>query len=418
LRRGHGVAFVAFVACIWLNQGLTLDAWKVHAPDVRAPLWFLYRRAPDEELYFATASAILGRTYDERAFGIRGQTPLPPVEVPADGQLHVPYREVPLEYPPPNVPLIVAPRLVTGELTTYARVFGALMGALLTAAAALTLRGRSPKVFAVFAALLLAHGAIAIQRLDAVVALLAAWAVLQSDRKNDVALGIASGLLGAFKLVPIAIGVVLALRLERARAVRVLAWAGAVLVLGLLPMALASTDAVLAMLRYHSARGLHVEAALGTLYGTLRAVTGSPAVGALDYGSFNFHGPVPDALARVSPILTIVLLGLVVKAGRSAKGEEAAPLAAFGAMLALWLGGKVFSPQYLTWALPIAPCIRDRRILVGFGAVLVLSQAYYRGFFDHVYLQRPLGVVTMAVRLGLLVWLFVATLRRLSRSIA
>jgi hypothetical protein len=411
----RGLALVAFIACFWLNQGLTLDAWKVHASSIRAPLWFLYRRAPDEELYFATASAIVGQPYDERAFGIRGQTPLPPVDVPADGRLHVPYREVPLEYPPLNVPLIVAPRLLASDLTCYARIFGASMGALLTASAAIALRGRS---LWVFAALLLAHGAIAIQRLDAVVALLAAWAVVSAKRKNDVALGVACGLLGAFKLVPLAIGLVLALRLDRARALRVVGWAAAVLALGLLPIALASTDASAAMLRYHGARGLHVEAALGTVYGTLRALVGSPAKGVLDYGSFNFHGAVPDVLARISPIVTIGLLGLVLKSARRAEGEEAAPLAAFGAMLALWLGGKVFSPQYLTWALPIVPMIRDRRIVIGFGAVLLLSQAYYRGFFDHVYEQRPLGVVTMAVRLVLLAWLFVTTSRRLSRSIA
>lgn len=45
---------------------------------------FLYRRAPDEEIYFATASATLGRPYDRAAFGARGESALPTVDVPAD----------------------------------------------------------------------------------------------------------------------------------------------------------------------------------------------------------------------------------------------------------------------------------------------------------------------------------------------
>src|SRR5262249_13652902 len=150
---------------------------------------FLYRRAPDEEMYFATASATLGQPYDKSVFAIRGETTLPPVDVPADGRFHVPYSEVSFEYPPPNVPFVVLPRLVAGTFEAYARVFGAVMGVVLLAAAWIGARLASPddaaertRRMTAFGVLLLAHGALAIQRLDALVALVLVLVVRAAQR--------------------------------------------------------------------------------------------------------------------------------------------------------------------------------------------------------------------------------------------
>lgn len=392
-RSALALAVVAAVAMLWLNQGPSMARWKAEGG---GPLAFLYRRALDEEMYFATASAILGRPYDASAFGIRGQSPLPPVEVPADGALHAPYTEVPFEYPPPNVPVIVLPRLVAGTFEAYARVLGALMGLCLVVAAWLATKDaddRDRRLYA-FALLLLAHGAIAIQRLDAIVALLLAIAL----RPGRWTTGIATGLLAGFKILPAAIPAVG----TRGRGLLV---AVAVAVLAVLPM---PPSAIALLLRYHGARGLHVESALGTVYGTACALTGRRAAGVLDYGSFNFHGAVPDALAKLSPLLLLGLLALVFF--RSAPAY--APLAA---TIALWLGGKVFSPQYLTWGLPLVVALPGKAWLKAsatLGVVLLLSQLYLRGFFDHVYLQRPLGVATMAMRLVVLGGLFAWSLQR------
>ena len=221
------MAFTAFVSFIWLNQSLggkdweafrdwTLAAPASHPLDaVRYPFMFLYRRAPDEALYYATASAILGRPCEIDTSAIRGDSPLPPLATPGDGRLRVPYAEVPLEYPPPNLPLLVLPRLMTSAFATYAYVFGALMAALLLGAAMLGARvgakaSRSPRprvdeaerVFA-FGLLLLAHGAISIQRLDALVALLLVLMVRAAVRGDDARLGLWAGLVGATKFVPI-----------------------------------------------------------------------------------------------------------------------------------------------------------------------------------------------------------------------
>ncbi|MBX3226837.1 MAG: DUF2029 domain-containing protein [Labilithrix sp.] len=424
-RRAWGaLVLVLVVGAVWLNQGVGLARWKAErgtASAIAAPFQFLYRRAPDEEMYFATASATLGEPYDPKAFEIRGPTPLPVADVPADGRFHVPYAEVPFEYPPPNVPFVVAPRLFAGTFEGYARVFGAVMAGLLAAAAALAARlgavragtrdETASRLF-VFAGLLLAHGAIAIQRLDALVALLLVLVVRAGVRRDDGALGFWSGLVGATKVVPFVVGVAVlaATRPDRARVARFAAGSALGLGLGFLPMLALSPSSVATFLRYHGARGLNVESTLGVLYG---AATRERAV--LDFGSFNFHGGVADALAKLTTVLLVVLVAVVLRAAHRASSNAVA-LAAVAATLAVWLGGKVFSPQYLTWMLPLVLAVPGagwRRLALAFGGVLVLTQLYYRGWFDHVYLQKPLGVATMLARLALLGVLFHRVLRAL-----
>jgi hypothetical protein len=444
-REWVALAFAAFVALVWLNQGVSLREWQERSPSgsarsrarvvqdvIRAPFLFLYRRALDEEMYFATASAMLGRPYDETIFAIRGDSPLPPIRVPADGRFHVPYADVPFEYPPPNVPLVLLPRLFAGTFDGYARLFGGLMGAMLVLGAALASRiasddpaERARRVLA-FALLLLAHGAIAIQRLDAVVALLLVVAVWLARRRADRALGFVTGIALATKIVPafacVAAFVAAGGATDKKRAVRALSGAGVGLALGLGPMVLLSPESLRLVLAYHGARGLHVESSLGVVYGAVKAIFGAPEPGILDFGSFNFHGGVADALAKASTLLTLALVAVVlVVAGRGAANKqdrehdgergrvERVVLAAFAATVALWLGGKVFSPQYLTWALPLAvavPVASWRRLALVYGGVLVLSQLYYRGYYDYVYNQRALGVATMVARLVLLGVLF------------
>ena len=436
------MAFTAFVSFVWLNQGLGGKDWEAfrdrtlagpasHVLDAaRYPLMFLYRRAPDEALYYATASAILGKPCEVDTSAIRGDSPLPPLATPGDGRMRVPYAEVPLEYPPPNLPLVVLPRLLTNAFATYAYVFGALMSALLLAACVIGARigaraSRSPRpadeaerVFA-FGLLLLAHGAISIQRLDALVALLLVLMVRAAVRGDDARLGLWAGLIGATKFVPILVLPVLLLASgvrggKRLGAVALGVAAG--LVVGLGPMVVLGRESLPMILAYHSARGLHVESTLGVLYGALKWIVGSAQASHLDYGSFNFPGPIAGLLGKLAMPLTLALVGGVAYVSRPAPDADASEadeearvtrivVAALAATTALWLGGKVFSPQYLTWGLPLAISLPGRawiRVSFVLGLVVLVSQIYLRGYYDHVYNQWPAGVLTMVVRLGLL----------------
>ncbi|CAN5924066.1 hypothetical protein BH11MYX4_BH11MYX4_30660 [soil metagenome] len=451
--RLRALAFTAFIALVWLNQSIGGKDWEAlrdrtfadpqaHLTElVRWPFLFLYRRSGDEAIYFATASATLGLPYDTEVFAQRGDSPLPPVTTPVDGRFHLPYAEIPFEYPPPNVPFVLAPRLVTSRFTTYAYVFGALMGVLLVAAAAIGARigarpGGDPRdseahrIFA-FGLLLLAHGSIAVQRLDAIVALLAVLMVRSAARDDDRGLGLWAGLIGAAKFVPVLLlpAIVLASGIrDRRRLLTISLFAALGLGLGLGPMVVLGRASLPLILTYHAARGLHVESSLGVVYGAVKAVLGMREASTMDYGSFNFHGPVSQLLAKASTFVTLGLVAVVLRA--STRKREAAPesdeareqrtwrivLAALATMSALWLGGKVFSPQYLTWALPLVIAVPGRgwrRIAVSFGVILVISQVYLRGFYDHVYNQWPAGVITMVIRLAVLIAFFLVFVRAL-----
>jgi len=450
--RARAFAFMAFLALVWLNQSTGGKEWDetrertFAAPGdhvfelLRSPFTFLYRRSPDEAIYFATSSATFGQPYDRAVLDQRGDSPLPPVATPVDGKFHVPYAEVPFEYPPPNVPFVLLPRIFATQFTTYSYVFGAVMGMLLLGAAVIAARlGAGTREvrderdeaerMVGFGLLLLAHGAIAVQRLDAIVALLAIVMVRAAVRGDDRSLGFWGGLIGAAKLVPFLLLPVLVIASgmrggKRLGAVALGAAAG--LALGLGPMILLGRESLPLLLTYHSARGLHVESSFGVIYGAAKALFGMREAGTMDYGSYNFHGPVSQLLAKAGVVITVALVGVVAYAARrdgdvpaEARQDERTErivLAALATMTALWLGGKVFSPQYLTWALPLAIAVPGRswkRVALGLGIVLVLSQIYLRGFYDHVYLQWPLGVITMVTRLGVLVALFVLVLRRL-----
>jgi hypothetical protein len=444
--RWRAIAFTSFIALVWLNQSLGGTDWEAfrdrtnaapsaHVVDaVRYPLMFLYRRAPDEALYYATASATLGRHYDVDITKTRGDSPLPPLGHPEDGRFHMPYAEVALEYPPPNLPFVVAPRVITSTFETYAYAFGALMGALLIGAglvaARIGARTRDDEARRIFALglLLLAHGAIAIQRLDAIVALLLVLMVRAAIRRDDASLGFWGGLLGATKFVPILLLPVLVIASgvrggKRLGAVALGATAG--LALGLGPMIVMGRESLPAVLAYHAARGLHVESTLGVVYGTAKAIAGMPEAALLDYGSFNFHGPIADLFAKAALPLTLALIGYVGYASRAPVTDEDDDdrashivLAALAATTALWLGGKVFSPQYLTWALPLVIALPARgwpKVAALLGVVVLLSQIYLRGFYDYVYDQRLLGVITMVVRLAVLGAFFAMLLRLLRR---
>lgn len=454
-------AFVLIAAVFTLlNSGQSAATWTAWnaAPHgslvsaVAVPFLTLYRRFGVEELYFATASAFFGRPYDPKPFQGRGDSPLPPMTVVPDGHIHLPYLEIPSEYPPPNVPFIVAPAIFTEDYELYVRLFGLLMGALLFASAMIASklaggdeRDRTERLIG-FGLLLLAHGAISIQCLDAIVALVLILVVRSAVRRDDFSFGLWSGLAFAAKFLPVITSLALlvadgltsrdALRAWRPRLPRMAFGAVVGVVVGLGPMMLAP-GSFSTMLRYHGGRGLQVESTLGVLYGTAVALAGHPEPTRADFGSFNFHGPGSLFLAKVSTLFLLGLLAIAIFASvRRAPPSNAPPsnappsnappsndertrrlvLAALATTIATWLGGKVFSPQYLTWGLPLVLAIPQRawrRYAIGLGAVLILSQAYLRGYYVSIWKQEPIGIATLDVRLALLIALFVFVCRSL-----
>jgi hypothetical protein len=438
----------AFIAAVWLNQSVGGKDWEAArdrvssgsasvVESIRYPFTFLYRRSHDEQIYWATAGAILGEPIDRDVFE-RGAVPdaFRKADVPADGHWHAPYVEVPFEYPPPALPFIVLPKLITSSFASYARVFGALMAACLLGAIAIALRvarsgesddAKTPTRWLFAGALLLAHGGIAIQRLDAVVALLLSLALHAAVRRRPATLGVWLGLAGATKFVPLLLVPVFAAAdasfyKSPKRLLTLGAAAAASFVVGLAPMF--GGGALRDVLQYHAERGLHVESTLGVIYGAVRALSGNREAATLDFGSYNFHGAVADTLARAAAPLTLVAIAaLTVALARAARAADAddergrvrrLAYAAVAGCATLWLTGKVFSPQYMTWAIPLVlaiPGVEGARAVAALGSALLVSQIYLRGYYDYVCEERAIGIVSIVTRQSLLIALFVLSMR-------
>jgi len=447
LRRAAPLCVALFVALVWLNQGVTLqhylavekrvlvDKTASMADKTRFPFFFLYRRSGDEELYFASANAIRGLPRDERVLTeSRGPTPnefrrAPPV----DGRWHVPYREVAIEYPALMLPFILAPSLIAHDLESYTRVFGALMGACLVLACWFAIRARPDfdaaerrRAWWLASALMLAQGGLAIQRLDAVVALALAVSLWAASRGRMLVLGAAIGLATAAKFVPILFVPPLVavlrneLRSSLARRRLVTAFAGGMAV-GFVPMLVMSPGSIAEVLRYHADRGLHVESTLATVVGIGRVLSATVIPASLSFGSYNLTGYPADEFAKLcAPMMllgAVLVTASAVRSSPSASRCDRVALALVSSLASAWIFGKVLSPQYLTWALPLVLTLAarsDRRIAMVYFAILVVTQVYLRGYYDYVYDQRPVGVATMLVRQALVVVLGLLSVRALA----
>ena len=421
-------AILFFTLVFWLNQSVSGEAWgplrdrvwTTHTATtmevVRYPFIFLYRHSFDEELYWNLSGEILGKPYDAtfltnartRSGSFAAKTP-----VAAEGP-HRPYAEVPLEYPALSLPFLLLPRLLTNDLESYSFVFSATMGLCAFLAFVLVIKlftrqstADRTRAYLIATALSLAHGALFVQRLDAVLALALAGALYFWMTDRFALFACVLGLASAFKLTPMLLVLPLLATdrhiLQHAR-ICALAFAGG-LAAGLLPMFAFSRNALLDLLRYHAERGLHCESTWATLYGILGGKA-SPAIVA--FGSLNLEGTIPDLLAKIALPVTIILLTWLSyslwkrRLNSSILMAEDAIRALLTACIILWLSSKVFSPQYLGWGLPLAiPCLmskRDRKAGLLFAFALVLTQVYHRGYYDAVSQMRPLGLITIALR--------------------
>ena len=444
-RKAH-VAFLvtAAIGCVWLNQGPSLATYAAlsrgppsASPFLRAwlPFAFAYRRSADEELYFAVANAIRGVPFDrDLLLAKRGEASAAFRQLPAaDGRWHLPYAQVPFEYPALVLPFILLPALVLPAFPAFAMGFGALMAALLLVSAHLAIDA-APDVPAteratrwwLTAALFLAQGGLLIQRLDAVAAVFLGVALWAAARRRPFLMGLGVALGAAAKIVPLLVlfPMMAADRdawRSRSAIARVAAGVALGLAVGVVPMVALSPSGFADFVRYHATRGLHIESTYGTVLSVIRLVTGSPRAATLGFGSFNLDDGTAQSWARAAGIvLLLAIAAFTAWLGRrpSPNSEQARvdalACAGMGSLLCIWLFGKVFSPQYLTWGIPFAVAASVRRPATALVAAMAISQAYLRGFYDQVVEMRTLGVVALGARLAVLVAMAAFVVRALS----
>jgi hypothetical protein len=332
----------------------------------------------------------------------------------------VPYRDFQPEYPPAALPAFVLPAL--GPSDDYRTLFEILMlacGMGIVALVAVTLArvgvaGRELYASVALAALApLALGTVVLTRFDLWPALLtaAALAALVSGR-DQLGLGVL-GLATAAKLYPavlLPVALVYAARHGRQNALAALvAFMGAVL-LCFLPFLLLAPEGVWASIERQTGRPLQLESLGAALLLAGKQLGLYEPTVVSTFGSQNLAGSLPDRLASVQTLLQIVAVVAVWVAVTRARDPLAGLLGGSAASVVAFVAfGKVLSPQFLIWLIPLVPlaaAVSGLGTLVLFVTVLVLTQLWFPTRYWDVVDLGAVGWLVLARDLVLVCLLF------------
>jgi uncharacterized membrane protein len=342
-------------------------------------------------------------------FFARGQvrdTPL--YEYYGDATVHgyLPYRDFGVDYPPGALPAFVIPSLWAGpshfsryqqlfdvEMALCGAVIVRLVGFVLERLNASTARIATGVAIAATAPLLL--GSIMLSRYDLWPAMVTAGAlaalVAGRARIAFALLGLAIAVkLYAGILVPVAVAYVWRRRGRREALVCAAALA-AVLVACFGPFLVLAPHGLSDSLVRESSRPLQIETLGSSVLLAAHQVAGTTVTVTTSYRSQNLVGSIPDLLATLQTVAQAILLILILtRFLRRPPEPEALVLACAASVCAFVAFGKVLSPQFIVWLIPLVPMLRGPRSLRAgflFVAVMVLTQVlvphrYFKLVFD------------------------------------
>jgi hypothetical protein len=298
----------------------------------------------------------------------------------------VPYRDFALEYPPAALPVFLLPAVGAGDSAEYEHRFEGLMAALGVACVllvALIAASWWAPLFVAAAPLLL--GSVILSRFDLWPAALTVGAlallVAGRFRLGAAALGLATAAkLYPALLIPIAIAHVWRLRGRR----EALICAGvlvAVVAAIVAPFAVLAPGGVWDAFSGQAERPLQIESLGAGLLLASHHVLGVELTMESSHGSQNLSGSGADVLAIASTLVQVaVLVAIWVWYGRGPAQRDRLLAASAAAVCAFVAFGKVLSPQFLIWLVPLVPLVRGRRGLAAtglLGAALVLTQLWF-----------------------------------------
>ena len=308
----------------------------------------------------------------------------------------VPYRDFSLEYPPGALPAFVLPSLGadTRSIADYRERFELLMfgcGCLMLACMAVALVGLGAGTVRLaaalgFAALLpILLGPLIQTRFDLLPAALVAGAIAALVW-NRPRLGLVLLTLGATVkvypalLLPLALAYVWRRRGRREALVCGGLGAAAAACVAV-PFLLLSPGGLWDTVESQLDRPLQVESLGAALLVSAHNFAGASVAMAESHGSQNLAGGTADAFAAIQSALLVVLLlaAWIAFARRRRSRDELIVWSAGAVTLAVALG-KVLSPQFLIWLVPLVPLVRGRRGLIAsvtLGAAMLLTQAWF-----------------------------------------
>jgi hypothetical protein len=285
------------------------------------------------------------------------------------------FRSFPDEYPAPALTIFSLPLLM--PWLSYATGYVLWMAlCLLVAAAILAWRGPPEAAVALPLYLLLAGWTFTLQRYDLIpglcILLMLALARHGRFRAAVVALAAAT-VLKAFAIVLLPLLLIAARRSEHGRwRLDLIALFVGICALILLPVAVVAPSALWSPLHFELARPLHIESLPGSLVWLASTVLLGPASGSaggpsivFSYRSLNVLGGPQTALSVLA--LLAGAAGILIAYRRAWRGQDSPARSVVVVLIVLLATGKVFSPQYLLWVLPVvavAEGIRVRWLLI------------------------------------------------------
>ena len=337
----------------------------------------------------------------------------------ADGA--VPYRDFRVEYPPGALPAFLLPSLVAPDgdpvyepelndaARGYARAFAGLMTALLAATVlcvALSLAalratvGHAAAALALVGATPLLLGELALTRFDALPVALTAACVAGLLHGRPRLAGLALGLAVAAKLYPLLLLPLVAIyvhrRLGRREAILSVGIAAAAFAAVVLPFVALAPGEAWFSIRAQLTRGVQVESLPGSLATALGVAADRIGLGALGTGvaeggtgevrSADVTGTLGQVLGTLGGLAAIaVVVAIWVAAWRRPDGSRARLVRDCAAVVAAQLAlGRVLSPQFVLWLVPLVPLVAGRRGRAA-GILLALALVATQLWFPDLY---------------------------------
>jgi uncharacterized membrane protein len=350
----------------------------------------------------------------------------------ADLFLHgsTPYGDIAFEYPPLAAPVIALPGFVSLDLEGYRLALAALTLVLLAALALATGRlarlggGSEVTAAAVVALAPLVTGAMIRTHFDLapLLCLVAGLATIAGGRPRwgFALLGVG----GALKLFPLLAAPVAAAGLvgrgERREAIRGLAIAAGVAVAAAGAAVAISPSGAWDAVQYHVERPVQIESLPATALNALEAAGGRAADPVHSHQSDGLEHPAAGALAAICGALLCAALVALTLAARRSRDPRALALAGLGTAAAFATFGKVLSPQYMLWLVPIVALAwawRMRALAVAAALAPALTLVWFpERYFDLVG-RDTFPLLAVAVRNAVLLLTLVLLARELLRLV-
>jgi uncharacterized membrane protein len=326
----------------------------------------------------------------------------------------VPYRDFRVEYPPGALLPMLAPELTAtrGNFGEYGHSFEKWMaaaGVLMTLLATVALAALHPSPPRAVTAMLIVGasplllGNVMLSRFDLWAAALTVGAVAALLWERTTTSAVVLGAAIATKLFPVVLAPLGFVWVWRRRGVRTaLVWmltVAATCAAVFLPFAAIAPGGVEHSLTVQLSRPLQIESLGATILLAVHLGLGT-TLHVFTTMSQNVSGPGAHAAEIFSSVAQVVaLLAIWFLYARGPQTRERLASFAAAAVVGFVAFGKVLSPQFIIWLIPLVPLVRSRLAQALFVAALVLTQiefpARYWEFATH---QRPSLVAVVLAR--------------------